>query len=80
MMRANYAEECAHPGIAIRPDNLRLVYLDQGKLEEAVKIYQRSIEMERGTHGEECAHPGIPTTLHNLELVYQDQRKLKDGI
>ena len=56
------------------------MYRDQGKLEEAVKMYERSIEMNRAIHGEECAHPEIATTPDNLELVYQDQGKLEDGV
>lgn len=59
-------------------NNLGIVYNDQGKHEEALKMHERSIEMRQAIYGQDCAHRDIATSRSNLGGVYYDQGKPED--
>ena len=50
------------------------------KTEEAIKLCEWSIEMNRAIHGEKSAHQGIAIMLDNLGVVYQGPGKLKEAV
>ena len=51
-----------------------------GKIDEAVKMYERSMKMNQAIYGEECSHPHIPIILNNLGQVYRDQEEHREGL
>ena len=55
-------------------------YHEQGKIEEALEIYEKRFEMEQAIYGDECAHPHVAITLDNLGQVYHDQGKLEEAL
>ena len=53
------------------------MYHDQGKLDDALRMYERCLEVEQAIYGEECAHPDIATSLNNFEGVENWRTKLE---
>ena len=49
-------------------NNLALVYYEQGKYEDALLLYQRSLAIEEKVLGSE--HPDTAMTLNNLAILY----------
>jgi tetratricopeptide (TPR) repeat protein len=62
-------------GISSSLNNLGLLYKDQGKLEEAKKLYLESLEIKR-TLGDK---KGISESLNNLGLLYKNQGKIEEA-
>jgi tetratricopeptide (TPR) repeat protein len=56
---------------------LGLLYADQGKLDEAEKIYIRALEGSEKALGAE--HPSTLRTVNNLGMLYTDQGKLDEA-
>jgi tetratricopeptide (TPR) repeat protein len=66
-----------HPYLAIRLNNLALLYRDQGKYAEAEPLYQRAIEIGEKTLGAE--HPFVAIYINNLANLYRDQGKYAEA-
>ena len=58
-------------------NNLGLLYADQGKLDEAEKMYQRALEGYEKALGPD--HTSTLNTINNLGLLYADQGKLDEA-
>ncbi len=52
-----------------------IVLQEQGKLEEAMKMYQKSLEMNKKTLGEE--HSSVADTYNKMGVLLHNQGKLE---
>ena len=64
-------------GIAWACHNLDNLYVDQGKLDEAEKMYERALQRKAKVWGPE--HASILDTVNNLGLLYADLRRLEEA-
>ena len=62
--------ECVHQNVVNSMSEPGKLHHQHGKLEEAVRTYEMSMEMKRAIYGEESKHTQIEITLYNLELVH----------
>ena len=70
MNHALYGHDTGHARIATSL-YLRLVYANQGKLEEPLSMDRESLQVERTIYGHDSAHPDMAASLYNLALVYR---------
>ena len=66
-----------HPDLALDIGNLGLVQYEQGRLEQAEKLYLQAIELTKKFYSDN--HPTLSVYLGNLGLVYYDQGRLDDA-
>ncbi len=66
-----------HPDLAIKLNNLAILYAKQGKYAEAEPLYQRAIAIGEKTLGPE--HPDLATRLNNLANLYANQDKYAEA-
>jgi tetratricopeptide (TPR) repeat protein len=62
-----------HPAVAIRLNNLALLYKQQGKYAEAEPLYQRAIAIDEKALG--ANHPGLATDLENYTLLLRETNR-----
>src|SRR5467141_734943 len=81
-----HAARCSHAvlncmvtddGMEWALDELGVLYADQGKLDEAEKMYQRALQAKEKALGPD--HTSILLTVNNLGLLYADQGKLDEA-
>ena len=58
-------------------NNIALVYKRQGRYEDALEHYGRSLKVKLKVHGEE--HPSTGTTCYNMAGVYENQGRYKEA-
>jgi len=66
-----------HPKVAIRLNNLALVYKATNRLKEAEPLYKRVADIFEKSLGPE--HPNVATALNNLAQLYQATNRLKEA-
>jgi tetratricopeptide (TPR) repeat protein len=60
-------------------NNLGALYREQGKLDEAEKMYQRALEGREKALALGAEHTSTLSTVNNLGLLYADQGKLGEA-
>ncbi|KAJ6052763.1 hypothetical protein N7460_003297 [Penicillium canescens] len=59
--------------------SLGLLYADQGRLQEAEKMYQRALEGKEKAKALGRWHPSTLDTVNNLGIIYADQDRLQEA-
>ncbi len=60
-----------HPSVAESFNNMDNIYQEQGKEEEALEMYTKSLEIRTRIFGD--SHPSAAATYTNLAAFYQEQ-------
>ena len=66
-----------HPSVAIRLNNLGVVYREQGRYTEAESLFQESLAIKQEIYGEDDYRTYI--SIGSLGLLYELQNKLTDA-
>ena len=66
-----------HPSLATALNNLAVVYLRQGRLDDAEKMFRRSLDIRRTVLG--ANSPEVAVVLNNLAQVYQLEDRQNDA-
>jgi tetratricopeptide (TPR) repeat protein len=67
-----------HPSVATTLNNLAGLYRAQGKYDEALPFYQRSLEIRENKLGKD--HPDVAQSLNNLAAIYDSQGKYDEAL
>ena len=66
-----------HPNVVTTLNNLGVLYVYQGKYEEAEPLYQRCLGIRKKKLGKN--HPDVETTLHNLARLHEGYSKAESS-
>ena len=67
-----------HPMVALRLNNLAVLYSDQARFPEAEKLYRRALEIEEKAFGPD--HVSVAVGLTNLASLHHRQGRLDDAV
>jgi tetratricopeptide (TPR) repeat protein len=67
-----------HPSVAQSLNNLAALYDNQGKYEQALPLYERSLAIREKVLGEH--HPDVAQSLNNLAALYYNQGKYEQAL
>jgi len=81
MQRALRIDEASlgkdHPKVAIRLNNLALLYQASNRLKEAVPLLQRALKIDEASLGKD--HTDVARDLNNLARLYQATNRLPEA-
>eukprot|EP00002_Diphylleia_rotans_P039610 TRINITY_DN921_c0_g1_i2.p1 TRINITY_DN921_c0_g1~~TRINITY_DN921_c0_g1_i2.p1 ORF type:complete len:177 (-),score=25.72 TRINITY_DN921_c0_g1_i2:240-770(-) len=67
-----------HPDVAMSYNNIGAVYDSQGKNEQALEYYDKSLAIRIKTLGAE--HPNVAGSYYNMACLFENQRKFQQAI
>ena len=71
MMNARYRMDSNHSNMASSLENTAVCYRSLGKIEEALSLQGKSLEMNRALFGTDSIHPDIALSLNNIGSCHQ---------
>ena len=63
-----------HPDVAASYNNLAIIYKKQGKYEEALEVYTKSLDMMTRIYGGDN-HPSVADSKYNLALLHKKRKE-----
>lgn len=65
------------PITSVNMQNAALMYLEQGRFQDAEELLLQVMEKQKGIDG--CENPAALANMHNLAFAYREQNKLKEA-